>query len=87
MELEFDQKILNRDQILQEIIEERENQDDSQDLGWSQNEWVGIITGYLGRATHIRQEQPGSSRALRRVFIKVAALCIAAIEALDKGED
>jgi hypothetical protein len=54
------------------------------DKGNSINDWVAYITAYAGRVTSCRRNT-NTQQVPRDNLIKAAALCIAAIEAIDSG--
>jgi hypothetical protein len=51
----------------------------------SRNDWIAYVNAYMGRAAEkvLRNEREGQD--FRVNMVKAAALCIAAIEAHDKG--
>lgn len=78
----------DRESILAEVLSERERQinigNGNADQDWSVNDWVAYITAYAGRAAQnvIRNEREGNDS--RQRLIQVAALAVAAVEALDR---
>jgi hypothetical protein len=83
-----------QDGILQDIVEERERQrrvvaGAQQDSERSPGDWVGILALWLGKAA---QETPlyrgsFSRRMFRSRLIQIAAICLAALEAIDDDGD
>ena len=79
--------------VVDDIIAERNRQKalahggdtDEFDRGNSRNDWIAYLNAYSGRAAQkvFRNEKEGQE--FRTNMLKVAALCIAAIEAHDKG--
>ena len=51
----------------------------------ARNDWIAYITAYLGRATANCQRNEREDQDFRANLLKAAALCVAAIEAHDKG--
>lgn len=50
----------------------------------TKNDWVAYITAYAGRATDCHRNET-EEQPFRDNLVKAAALCLAAIEAHDKG--
>lgn len=73
-----------RAKILQEIDDEREYQQtrwgDDFDSKNTPNDWLAYAGGYLGRALTL----PWNPEAFRTGMIKVASICVAAVEWCDK---
>ena len=79
--------------VIDDIIEERSRQislshdgdTNKFDKGNSRNDWIAYLNAYSGRAAQkvFRNESEGQD--FRTNMVKVAALCVAAIEAHDKG--
>lgn len=83
-----------RIQIFKEIKEERERQVDcfkqlldleEFDKQNSSNDWIAYIVAYTGRAARKVYRNDREHQYFRENIIKVAALCVAALEAYDKG--
>lgn len=84
---------MNRELIIQQILAERERQlhlahggdTEAFDKGNSKNDWIAYVNAYIGRAAEkvFRNEKEGHE--FRANMVKAAALCVAAIEASDKG--
>jgi hypothetical protein len=51
----------------------------------SRNDWVAYITAYVGRASDKCARNERECCQFRENLVKAAALCVAAIEANDKG--
>lgn len=70
--------------ILQEIRKEREYQNNEWGDGFDSkntpNDWLAYIVGYTGKAL----TPHWNSKVFRTSLIKVATLCVAAIECCDK---
>ncbi len=49
------------------------------------NDWIAYIIAYLGRAAQKVERNKREQLDTRENLVKAAALCIAAIESLDKG--
>jgi len=78
------------DKIFEDIKNERERQkqhfSEEFDRTNSINDWVAYIVVYLGRITRATRNQKEGYQAVsikRKMFIKAAALIVAAIESLD----
>ena len=73
-----------RSQIFQDIENERAYQDnrwgDEIDKKNTPNDWLAYIASYIGRSLTF----PWNPQHFRAGLIKVAALCVAAIEQCDK---
>ena len=54
------------------------------DKGNTQNDWVAYIIAYAGRATDC-QRNIKENQGFKENLVKVAALCQAASDAIDKG--
>jgi hypothetical protein len=69
--------------ILEEVLKEREYQEtrwgDAFDSKNTANDWVAYITAYAGKAVTL----PWDSKQFRTQLLKVAAICVAAVERLD----
>ena len=82
-----------RETILKEILLERERQinlahggdTEAFDRTNTQNDWVAYICTYAGRAAAKVFRNIKEGHSFRVCILKVAALCLAAIEAYDKG--
>ncbi len=83
-----------RKQILSEILRERvrqvevckfESDTNLFDKGNSKNDWVAYITAYSGRASDKTFKNQQTNQAFRENILKVAAICLAAIESHDRG--
>lgn len=72
-----------RTRIFAEIDREREYQDgkwgDEFDQLNTPNDWVAYITAYVGKAVTL----PWDGVSFRKAILKVAALCVAALERTD----
>ncbi len=77
------------DEIFNEIRTERglqdlqwggKNHDDQHDI----RDWVCYIVNFLARAVNNEADWGFNLKKARSAFIKVAALCIAAIESIDR---
>lgn len=72
--------------VLSDVLEERDHQrgrwsvDD--DVLHSHCEWTTILTTWLGKAGHSARH--GDTAAFRKRLVQVAAICMAAIETLDR---
>jgi hypothetical protein len=51
----------------------------------SANDWIAYVNAYLGRAARKVYRNDHEQQKFRENMVKAAALCIAAIEAHDKG--
>lgn len=79
--------------VLQEIERERERQaqlahggdTEAFDKSNSQNDWVAYVAAYTGRAADKVFRNERENCTFRENMLKAAALCVAAIEAHDKG--
>ncbi len=79
-----------RKAILNEIADERDNQNERYGEGWGDgptfddlntaNDWIAYITRHAGKAVTF----PWQPKVFRECLIEVAALCVAAIEKLDE---
>jgi hypothetical protein len=78
------------DEIFEEIKAERARQDqfwgEKFDAKNTANDWVAYIVRYVSTAAYDGRERKFTNVYFRSQMIKAAALCIAAIEALDKNE-
>ena len=79
--------------VLDRILKEREYQrsrwGDDHDLGHSKEDWLIILTTYLGKAAsdshpYRSKDDPESLKAVKKRLIQTAAICMAALEALEK---
>lgn len=76
-----------------DILEERERQQslafdgDTEDFDRtnSRNDWIAYVNAYTGRAAEKVVRNMREGQEFRTNMVKAAALCIAAIEAHDKG--
>ena len=75
-----------QDAILNDIRVERAYQDKKWGTEFDDkntaNDWVAYITSYLGKAVTM----PWDGDTYRTMLIKTAALCVAALEALDRAK-
>lgn len=79
--------------ILEEITQERKRQLDLSvggnteefDKNNSMNDWIAYVTAYLGRAAQKSVRNERENQTFRDNMLKAASLCVAAIEANDKG--
>ena len=76
--------------VFEEIQVERDHQDDvwggdEHDDKHSARDWVSYMIVYLGRSMGSETGWGRNRSAVRRCFIKVAALCVAACEAIDRA--
>lgn len=75
------------------VLEERQRQiliahdgdTEEFDKGNSRNDWIAYTNAYIGRAADKCFRNEAEHQNFRVNMIKAAALCIAAIEAHDKG--
>ena len=83
-----------KENILDEILQERKRQIDACqhggdtnqfDKGNSQNDWIAYLNAYIGRAADKVHRNEVEGQTFRRNIVKAAALCLAAVEAHDKG--
>ena len=79
---------MKREIIFKEIDEERARQDKQwggpvHDSGHDVRDWVAYIVNFLGRAVNREAVWGFNLKAARLAFLKVAALCVAAIESTD----
>lgn len=80
---------MNASTILNEILAEREQQkkqgfDAAHDDALRAHQWEARIVRYVARATIL--QRAGSPALARRRLVQVAALALAAVEALDRAE-
>lgn len=73
--------------VVLDVAAERERQ---KHLGWKDEEnsvfdWVAFINAYTGRAVESCWKDNSDPAVFRESMIKAAALCVAAVESLDKG--
>jgi hypothetical protein len=79
--------------VLEEIQDERDRQNqlahggntDEFDKSNSKNDWIAYINAYIGRAADKVFRNEKENQEFRINMIKAGALCVAAIEANDKG--
>lgn len=91
--MDTQERILLRWKLVEEIVEERFRQDtagpieemEEFDKSNTQNDWVGYICAYAGRAASKVIRNQKENQTFRDNMVKVAALALAAIEAYDKG--
>jgi len=84
--------MVTREAIGKEIVQERFRQDtlvgiEVLDQTNSVNDYVAYATAYLGRAADKCARNQREGQNMRASFIKTAALCIAAVESLENGEE
>lgn len=81
-------------EILDEVFKERMRQvtvckhggdTDEFDKSNTQNDWIAYINAYTGRASQKVGRNEKEAQEFRTNMIKAAALCVAALEAYDKG--
>lgn len=76
-----------RERVLHDIILERDYQESrysrAHDMTVSVVTWVGIVTKHLGRAAG-EAVSHGASGAFRHHLIRIAAVAVAAVEAMDE---
>lgn len=78
---------------LNDIMHERERQTslahggdtEAFDKSNSRNDWIAYVNAYIGRAADKVFRNERENQAFRENMVKAAALCVAAIEATDKG--
>lgn len=78
---------------LDDVIAERAKQrvlahggdTDAFDKSNSRNDWVAYVNAYTGRAAEKVYRNERECQTFRENMVKAAALCLAAIEAHDKG--
>ena len=81
---------MSRESIFEEIQKERAYQDTKwggppHDDEHTVRDWVFFIVGYLGKIVISPETNWGRNEInVRRYFVKVAALAVAALEALDR---
>jgi len=72
--------------VLNDVLKERDHQRGrwsiEDDVLHSHCEWTNILTTWLGKACHSARH--GDTPAFRKRLVQVAAICMAAIEALDR---
>lgn len=78
--------MINRDTIIQEILSEREYQDnkwggEAHDDTHQSHDWVAFIIKHMGKAI----TWPWDGERFRAQMIRVAALALAAVEWYDRG--
>lgn len=76
-------------EVLMDVVEERSRQDEKwggegHDDKHSVRDWVTYIMAYLGRIVSRENKWGADSKLARKLFIQVAALAVAAVEALDR---
>jgi hypothetical protein len=79
---------MNRTEAYRLIDEERAYQDKQwggtrADKRHSIRDWTSFMMSYLGRAVGREADWGRDYHFAKRMFVKVAALCVAALEALD----
>lgn len=52
----------------------------------TRNDWVALVNAYTGRAADKSIRNQSECQDFRQNMVKAAALCVAAIEAHDKGD-
>lgn len=80
---------MKKQAIFNEIETERERQDkqfggETHDDKHSIKDWVSYIINFLARAVDKKSDWGNNLKVARPAFIKVCALCIAAIESIDR---
>lgn len=81
------------EEVLRELLDERIRQlnlghggdTEEFDRGNSRNDWIAYVNAYIGRASEKVSRNEREGQQFRENMIKAAALCVAAIEAHDKG--
>ena len=58
---------------------------DTFDRSNSRNDWIAYVNAYIGRAADKCFRNQKEDQCFRTNMVKAAALCVAAIEAHDKG--
>lgn len=84
-----------RDSILKEIVAERERQlvdvaGAEADIQRPATDWVGVLSIWLGKAgqeTELYRGRSFSRTMFRSRLVQIAAICVAAIEALDERRE
>ena len=75
-----------REKIYNEIITEREYQDNKWGTAFDDkntaNDWVAYLVCYLGKAVTL----PWDRAIFRQMVLKVAALCFATLETLERND-
>lgn len=75
--------------IFQEIKKERERQKklwgDKPDDRNTRNDWVAYICYYVSRGAYNGKDNEFKTSVFRTCLIKAAAICIAAVEAIDRN--
>lgn len=78
---------------IEDVVAERERQiscahggdTDEFDKTNSRNDWIAYVAGYTGRASQKMFRNERENQSFRENMVKAAAVCVAAIEAHDKG--
>lgn len=79
--------------VIDDILAERQRQKnlahggdtEEFDKGNSCNDWIAYVNAYIGRAAQKVFRNRRESQDFRENMVKAAAICLAAIEAHDKG--
>jgi hypothetical protein len=89
---DLDDTMARRNRIVGEVIHERERQiavdganTGAMDKTNTRNDWIAYINAYTGRAAEKVFRNERERQTFRENMVKAAALCLAAIEAHDKG--
>jgi len=80
------------DQILEERTYQRNRWGDDHDLYHTKEDWMIILTSYLGKAAsdahpYRSTDDPAAMRAFKKRLVQTAAICVAALEALEKSHE
>jgi hypothetical protein len=71
---------IERERLYQDSKWGGSEHDDTKDV----RDWVAYVVNYLARTVNQDASWGNDIRVSRRYFIKVAALCVAAVEAIDR---
>lgn len=77
------------EKVIEDVIEERMRQKTTGnadiDSSNTRNDWIAFINAYIGRSAARCFRNKREGQEFRANMVKAAALCVAAIEAHDKG--